>query len=96
MPYIKPEKRPQYDAAIEDIASKVECGGDMNYVFTKIAQLYVKKKGLNYQNVSDVVSSLENCKLEFYRRLIGPYEDTKIVENGDVCEVNYLDKGKSY
>jgi hypothetical protein len=95
MPYIKPENRPQYDAAIQDIASKVECGGDMNYVFTMIAQLYVKKKGLNYQNVSDITSALENCKLEFYRKLIGPYEDTKILENGDVCEISYLTKPKA-
>lgn len=92
MPYIKPENRQQYDDAILDIASKIECAGDMNYVFTKIAQLYVKKKGLNYQHLNDVTGALENCKLEFYRRLTGPYEDTKVVENGDVCEVSYLNK----
>jgi len=31
-----------------------------------------------------MLGSVEAAKLEIYRRLIAPYEDTKIKENGDV------------
>jgi hypothetical protein len=40
--------------------------------------------GENYQHFNDVLGALEGAKLELYRRRIAPYEDTKIVENGDV------------
>ena len=96
MPYIKPEDKPQFEDSIQTLANKLRNPGDINYVITKLVQLYVKNKGLKYENLNQVVGALECCKLELYRRLIGPYEDTKIVENGDVCEVNCQEKGKSY
>ena len=34
--------------------------------------------------IGDVVNAMECAKLEFYRRVAAPYEDTKIKENGDV------------
>jgi hypothetical protein len=33
---------------------------------------------------NDVIGALECCKLELYRRMVAPYENTKIKENGDV------------
>jgi hypothetical protein len=38
----------------------------------------------SYQSINDVLGALEGAKLEFYRRIAAPYEDTKIQENGDV------------
>lgn len=32
----------------------------------------------------DALGALECCKLEFYRRVAAPYEDSKIISNGDV------------
>lgn len=84
MPYIKQSKRPQFDAEIQRLMDKIESGGDMNYIFTRICHLFVKKFGESYENYSTCVSSLENAKLELYRRKIAPYEDRKIYENGDV------------
>jgi hypothetical protein len=37
-----------------------------------------------YFNYNRAVGVLECIKLEFYRRMVGPYEDTKIRESGDV------------
>lgn len=36
------------------------------------------------KNVSDLLGVFECVKLEFYRRIVAPYEDAKIAENGDV------------
>ena len=84
MPYIKKEKRPQFDEQIEKIVP--EDAGDLNYVITKIALRYLAAKGKRYVNLNEVIGVFESAKLEFYRRVVAPYEDEKIEENGDVLE----------
>ena len=37
-----------------------------------------------YENFNAMIGALECCKQEYYRRIIAPYEDKKIEENGDV------------
>jgi broad-specificity NMP kinase len=37
-----------------------------------------------YHKYNAAVGVLECAKLELYRRLVSGYEDTKIIENGDV------------
>lgn len=37
-----------------------------------------------YVELNEVVGALESAKLELYRRIVGPYEDKKSAENGDV------------
>jgi len=61
-----------------------ETAGELNYCFTKLIIGYLKAKGTNYQHINDVVGALEGAKLELYRRLVAPYEDTKIELNGEV------------
>ena len=58
--------------------------GELNYAFTRMALGYIERHGKDYQHISEVIGALECAKLEFYRRLAAPYEDTKIAENGDV------------
>lgn len=60
--------------------------GDLNYVFSQIITNYVWTKGKNYQNLSDAAAALSDCRDEFYRRVIAPYEDEKKEQNGDVFE----------
>jgi hypothetical protein len=90
MPYVKENKRNEINKEDYDTGSialfieDIECAGDLNYTFTIIALDYLSRKGENYQHINDVIGALEGAKLEFYRRLVGPYEDTKIKENGDV------------
>ena len=38
----------------------------------------------NYEDYRNFIGELESAKLEIYRRLVAPYEDKKIKENGDV------------
>ncbi len=81
MPYIKEQRR---RFLLYPDADMPENCGELNYKITMEALAYLEKKGQSYQTYNDIIGALECCKLEMYRRSIGPYEDTKIAENGDV------------
>lgn len=80
MPYIKQERREALLTNGHDMVG----AGELNFLLTRLALLYIEQHGLNYQTINDIVGALEGAKLEFYRRVAAPYEDKKIVENGDV------------
>jgi len=85
MPYIKMIDRDRIDYIID--AAKligIQTPGELNYVITQMCIAYIREHDLNYQCINDIVGALEGAKLEFYRRVAGPYEDKKISENGDV------------
>lgn len=86
MPYIKQEDREKFEGIHHAIVNETEINspGELNYLFTLLANQYLEDNGKNYQNINDVVGALEGCKMEFYRRVAAPYEDKKIEENGDV------------
>lgn len=77
MPYIKPENR--YVAALDP-----ENSGELNFAITDVIKYYQSKKGLSYQTINDIIGALEGAKLEYYRRIVVPYENSKLAENGDV------------
>ena len=82
MPYIKTVDRVRIDQwADRPLLVTV---GEMNYYVTRLIHDYLAENGTNYANINACVGMLECCKLELYRRLAAPYEDTKIAENGDV------------
>lgn len=78
MPYVKPEIRTSLDALLFPSNA-----GELNYVITRTVLSYLGASP-NYQRYNDVIGALESAKLELYRRAVAPYEDTKIIENGDV------------
>lgn len=84
MPYIKQEDRQwQQDALNASNWPNPRTAGELNYCFTRlIVDYYFTHKG--YQGINDIIGALEGAKLEFYRRVAVPYEDKKIIENGDV------------
>ncbi len=89
MPYILREKREVLDPAIRELADafiKLDDGGNfagnLNYAVTKL--LFTLYPEPNYQRFNDMVGALECCKLELYRKKVGPYEDVKEKENGPV------------
>lgn len=87
MPYIKKDRRLDY-AEIEYIMKqhRVNDSGTLNYILTTVCNAYLKYGHTkeNYWAYNDVIGALEACKLELYRRMVVPYEDKKIKENGDV------------
>jgi hypothetical protein len=90
MPYIKPVYRTAYVNAVkglERIFATVGAGeGDLNYVLTSVALAWLKyhKPPYKYATRVQVLAAFEAAKLEYYRRVMAPYEDKKIEVNGDV------------
>ena len=87
MPYIKMEDRPKYEASLSEIINLLKeqsvdsIDGELNYIITRILK---EAYPLRYFNINRAIGVLECCKLEYYRRVAAPYEDTKIEQNGDV------------
>ena len=50
-------------------------------------QQYREDKVFTNEAEDDILGALECCKLELYRRFAAPYEDTKVISNGDVNEM---------
>jgi hypothetical protein len=86
MPYVKDEVREALSAGAPATTS-----GELNYVFTRIAQEYVQVNGLSYGVLNDVVGALQGACAEFQRRIVAPYEDRKCTQNGDVYDIALLD-----
>jgi len=80
MPYIKQSDRDELDHQLRGLRN----AGELNYEITKLIQIYLDEARFNYQGMNDVLGALEGAKLEFYARVVRPYEDEKIKENGDV------------
>lgn len=82
MPYITIDRQVALDIRVDTPRN----AGELNYIFTRTLMDYLKEKGLCYQRINDVIGALEGAKAEFYRRVVVPYEDKKIQENGDVYD----------
>jgi hypothetical protein len=86
MPYIKPARRPSLDPIIDGLIKRlkeIDCvKGDVNYAVTRIAVECLNEHG--YHSISDCISVLRDAADEIQRRLLGPYEDTAIIRNGDL------------
>ena len=81
MPYIKPEDRDQV------LVTGPKNAGEIQYCIAAILQEYLNNIGnYRYQDLNDIIGALEGAKLEFYRRVVVPYENLKIGENGDVYD----------
>ena len=102
MPYIKQEDRAEqvlkgYDITKEDLGFVLgeiaRNAGDFNYVISHAIAVYLQKHGLNYANCNEMVGMLECCKQEVVRRVVSPYEDQKIEENGDCGYSDLFDTG---
>ena len=87
MPYIKNGERPELDKHLQPLidylkAQKVEdVDGKINYAVTRIMINVYPPRYFNYNRGIGV---LECIKQEFYRHMVGPYEEKKTAENGDV------------
>lgn len=57
--------------------------GNLNYIITSIC-LSACKEHISYASYNSIIGVLECVKLEFYRRLVSKYEDSKIKMNGDI------------
>lgn len=80
MPYITQQAKDELKAG-----RRPRSVGELNYCLTRLMTEYCHSV-LGYGDINDVIGAIECAKLEFYRRMAVPYEDQKIIENGDVYD----------
>jgi hypothetical protein len=81
MPYIPQKARGELIGAPH---RNPATAGELNYIITEALIGYTRVHGLSYKTLNEVIGVLECAKQEYYRRLATPYEESKILENGDV------------
>ncbi|KKN84440.1 hypothetical protein LCGC14_0289020 [marine sediment metagenome] len=79
MPYIDLQTRERLDGRLPPIRP-----GELNYSLTRVVLAYLAMQGLCYQTINDINGALMGALTEFNRRVTAPYEDRKILDNGDV------------
>ncbi len=92
MPYITEKDRPRvcyvdYTNSIPMLKINLEqiyTAGEMQYAIAEIIKSYIERKGLNYQHCNDIMGALIGAQMEFYRKVVGPYESKKEEQNGPV------------
>ena len=88
MPYVK-----------SNIAREIDQGayptnkGELNYGITrKMIDFLCFKDKVSYHDISDAIAAARDAADEMKRRLLDPYENKKIIENGDVYPKFLLDQ----
>lgn len=90
MPYIKKAQRSPIDKFLDGLIvilvnttskGKVNNGQTVYTIYKLLRQIYGEG---NFETKSNALKVLESAKLEYYRRVMAPYEDSKIASNGDV------------
>jgi hypothetical protein len=92
MPYIKPQLRDKVKDEIVRLIYKIDGTnvedreGLMTYIIYK---LLVETYGYSddvpkWNKRAEALKVLESAKLEYYRRIMAPYEDKAIQRNGDI------------
>lgn len=82
MPYIKQEDRANLDKIVEQMHEVgIAANGDLNYLLYAYCKRHINPSYNNYKNF---IGELNQCATEIERRILAPYEDKKIKENGDV------------
>ena len=85
MPYIKHAAREKVDTWIFELSNRLPFhdAGVLNYCISRLVISWLGPDP-HYEDIALATGVLENVKQELYRRLAGPYEDRKALENGDL------------
>lgn len=89
MPYINNKDRDKFEENLNHLSQNIHSVGDMNYCISTLISNFLediaKVEGkVSYHHYNQLIGVLECAKLELYRRLVVPYEDIKLTDNGDV------------
>ena len=61
--------------------------GELQYIMAMMFAHYINDHGKRYQTMNDVMGALAGAHSEFYRKIVIPFEDNKIAENGGIYKV---------
>ena len=86
MPYIVDNtiKKTRFNVFITKLVDLIESKGDINYVICELIARIILRDGISYTRMSERIDAVHDAECELRRRLLDPYEDLKIIENGDV------------
>lgn len=85
MPYIEQDRREAIKASGGYLnLNSLRTPGELNYALSEVAKAYLKGKPVRYDSMAEVVAAFDNAKDEFRRRVLHPYENSKIEQNGDI------------
>lgn len=86
MPYTKQKDRHHIDIEIENLLSFILSKGDLNYTICElVGRLILGSRKISYTTMSEWIDGVHDAETELRRRLLEPYEDLKIEQNGDVA-----------
>ena len=80
MPYIKKKHRDEL------FYREPQNAGELQYLMAEMFKDYMHRQGKRYQTLNDVMGALSGAQMEFYRKVVEPYEDKKISQNGGVYD----------
>lgn len=91
MPYLLPEDRTRIVNSSKELITinAINSAGDLQYAIAEMIHSYLFRTGLSYQNCNNIMGALAGAQMEFYRKVVAPYEDEKIELNGKVYSHNY-------
>ena len=82
MPYIEPKRRQELNYVVDYLESvRVDSNGDLNYILYTYCKRHVRP---GYARLRNYCAELRACATEIERRILAPYEDQKIIDNGDI------------
>ena len=91
MPYTEDHLRQEVEQnGLQDLSNYFvtlpieSAAGVLNQVGYSLVLRWIKLKGRKYFSFAVFIGTLICCVFEIYRRLIAPYEEEKIKDNGDI------------
>lgn len=90
MPYILPSRRNELDGMIDPLGLRLRDVGELNYAMTRLALMLLKRLEFNYSSMSNILGTMQAAAHEFYFRVFRPYENNKLVTNGDLPDYAYF------
>ena len=81
MPYL-----PDHDRREKLATGKVlpASGAEINFIICDMLDSFVARHGKNYKVLAEAQSALTMASFEFQRRVVGPYEQERFTECGEV------------
>ncbi len=83
MPYIDKVERDKITKWLERALGEIDTKGQLCFAIYYLMKEFAERR-MNFDNASNSLIAADCAKLEFYRRIMAPYEDKKIEENGDI------------
>ena len=83
MPYIRKGLRGVFDHQIDALINVINQPGELTYVVYRLMRGFIGTEK-NYFRLATCVGAMFLCIMEFTRRVVFPYEDKKIHDNGEV------------